>query len=184
MNSIEAASSASASQSPAQHHASVAPKRTTTSNRRPAKLSTASASKQSSASQASSPSTEASSEASPERDQPSSSARLYLPATPAKVPSSPTESLDDFVPYAWSHWETTCLCVLSVHGRLPSARIAEVLEHMCGSSADEEDVEMKIDELCGEQCGPWEEWGSKDIEGREVGYVLSRLGFELTQEDH
>ena len=72
------------------------------------------------------------------------------------------------------------LCVLSIHARLSSERIAEILNLKHGSEVNEEDVEMKIDELSGEECGIWEEWGVKEIGDWEVETVLSRLGLRLS----
>lgn len=44
------------------------------------------------------------------------------------------------------------------------------------SEVNEEDVELKIDELSGEECGIWEAWGVKELDHPEVEAVLRRLG--------
>ena len=67
------------------------------------------------------------------------------------------------------------LCVLSIHERLSSKKIAETLSEKNGSEVNEEDVELKIDELSGEQYGIWEAWGAKDRNNSEVEAVLRRL---------
>lgn len=140
---------------------------------RPSRRSTAAASEQSFSSSEvrSSSSTEV--EITP-RSGPRSSGRLYLPPTPKKDPASPIES-PDFIPYRWDYFETVFLCVLSIHARLSSEKIASVLNQKNGSEVNEEDVELKIDELSGEECGPWEAWGSKERDDEEVKAVLSGL---------
>ncbi len=138
---------------------------------RRARRSTAAASEQSFASSEvrSSASTEV--QVSPESST-RGSAPLYLPPTPYKDPA--VES-PDFIPYRWDYLETVYLCVLSIHARLSSKNIASVLNKNNGTQVDEEDVEMKIDELSGEEYGIWEAWGSKDHDHSEVKAVLRRL---------
>jgi len=103
------------------------------------------------------------------------SARLYLPPTPNRNPASPIEE-PDFIPYRWDYFEIVSLCVLSIHARLSSKEIASVLSKKMGSEVNEEDVELKIDELSGEECGIWEAWGGKELDHPEVEAVLRRLG--------
>lgn len=76
----------------------------------------------------------------------------------------------------WDYFETVFLCVLSIHGRLSSKEIASILKDKDGSEVNEEDVELKIDELSGEEYGIWETWGAKKLDDSEVQIVLRRLG--------
>lgn len=67
--------------------------------------------------------------------------------------------------------------MLSIYVRLSSGEIATTLQQEIGSQANEEDVEMKIDELSGEQDGDWEVWGAKGLSDPDVIMILGKLGF-------
>lgn len=154
----------------------------------PARRSTPTASEASSPSSGTRSSSSTEVELSPE-PAPTSSSRLYLPPTPNKDPASPNKDPaspnndpaspvkePDFIPYMWDYFETVFLCVLSIHARLSSKEIASILKEKDGSEVDEEDVELKIDELSGEEYGIWETWGAKNLDDSEVQTVLRRLG--------
>ncbi len=103
----------------------------------------------------------------------SSSSGLFLPVNHAGNLSSPPDN-PNFDPYDWSYIEVQYLCVLSIHARLPSRDIANVLSTEFVTRISEEDVEMMIDELSVEVHGEWELWGAKSIDDVDVDRILRR----------
>lgn len=62
---------------------------------------------------------------------------------------------------------------------MSSKEIASILKEKNGSEVNEEDVDLKIDELSGEEEGIWEAWGAKPSDHSEVEAALKNLGLKF-----